>query len=59
MGDLNTMGMEYPYVRSEDVEVTNELLRLDRHARRRGMRRLVKDEPHSWWNGPGSSDPPL
>ena len=58
MGDLNTMGMKYPYVRSEDVEVENELLRLDRHAKRRGMRRLTKDEPHTWWNGPGSSLPP-
>jgi hypothetical protein len=31
---------------------------LDRHAARRGMRRLLKDEDATWWNGPGSSDPP-
>lgn len=58
MGDLNTMGMTYPYVRVEDVRVTHEWLRLDRHAGRRGMRRLVKDEKATFWGGPGSTLPP-
>jgi endonuclease/exonuclease/phosphatase family metal-dependent hydrolase len=51
MGDLNTMGMKYTYVRAEDIEAENELKRLDRLARFRKMRRLEKDEIATWWGG--------
>lgn len=53
LGDLNTMGMRYPYVRSEDIEVENELRRLDALAKRRKMRRLPKPSP-TWWGGSDS-----
>lgn len=57
LGDLNTMGMAYTYMRSEDVEAANEISRLGKIASRRRMRVLTKPGP-SWWNGPGSSLPP-
>ena len=57
MGDLNTMGMTYTHVRSEDIEPENELKRLSRFARYRKMHLLDKDEPDTWWNG-GKTYPP-
>lgn len=56
LGDLNTMGLEYPF--DQDIKATTELRRLDGRASRNGMRRLTKTAPATFWNGPGSSFPP-
>jgi len=56
LGDLNVMGMEYPYDR--DIRPDTELKRLDGRAKRAKMRRLSKNAPHTFWNGTGSSLPP-
>ncbi|MCG3133983.1 MAG: hypothetical protein HMLKMBBP_01252 [Planctomycetes bacterium] len=56
LGDLNTMGMKYPYGRS--IDAATEVRKLDREAKRVGMRRLSKDEPATWWNGPGGKFAP-
>jgi exonuclease III len=53
LGDLNTMGMEYPFDRKILVEF--ELKKLDQGAKRAKMRRLGKTVPYTWWNGPGGS----
>lgn len=58
VGDLNTMGMEYRFVREEDIEAKNELLKLERQAKRRKMRPLTKDETATWFNGSASTIPP-
>jgi hypothetical protein len=55
LGDLNTMGMEYPFDR--DILVEFELKKLDRDAKKVKMRRLSKNKPHTWWNGPGGLPP--
>ena len=49
LGDLNTMGMKYPFDRSITPEL--ELQRLDAEAKKVQMRRLSKDAPATWWNG--------
>jgi len=49
LGDLNTMGMTYPYKKSIDFET--ELKKLDAAAKRVKMRRLSKNKPNTWWNG--------
>ena len=49
LGDLNTMGMKYPY--DYDIEAGTELRRLQGRARRSRMNLLAKDEPHTWWDG--------
>ncbi len=56
LGDLNTMGMEYPYQHNIEVEV--ELRHLDTRAKKFGMRRLAKTHPNSWSNGSKSSIKP-
>lgn len=54
LGDLNTMGMEYPY--GEDIIATRELHRSDSRARRYyGMRRLKKSCEMTWNAGSDSS----
>jgi exonuclease III len=53
MGDLNTMGMLYPFEKNIDALI--ELQKLDAGAKKRKMRRLAKTKEMSWWNGPGSS----
>lgn len=55
LGDLNTMGMEYPFKR--EIIVDYELQKLDSGAKRVKMRRLSKNKPHTWWNGPGKLQP--
>lgn len=55
LGDLNTMGMKYPFQKS--IGATVELQKLDADAAKRKMRRLGKSKPATWWNGPGSSLP--
>jgi hypothetical protein len=49
LGDLNTMGMEYPFKKKIDWDI--ELKKLDSDAKRRKMRRLTKNRPTTWWNG--------
>jgi exonuclease III len=55
LGDLNTMGLEYPFDR--DIEPALELKKWDRYAARKsiGMRRLGKTHDASWFNGSQSS----
>ncbi len=55
LGDLNTMGMKYPFNKS--IPAGLELDYLDQRAARIGMRRLEKSAPHTWWNGPQGSLP--
>jgi hypothetical protein len=55
LGDLNTMGMKYPFKR--EIIVDYELKKLDSGAKRAKMRRLSKNEPFTWWNGPGTYPP--
>ena len=52
LGDLNTMGMGYPF--DKDIDADIELQKLDRDAGKVKMRRLTKTHPHTWWNGPRS-----
>ena len=58
LGDLNTMGMDYPFDRSIVPDI--ELRKWDRYAARKAiaMRRLVKTHPASWTNGSASRIPP-
>jgi exonuclease III len=56
LGDLNTMGMKYPYQR--DIVAEIELKKLDREARRVKMKRLTKNSDFTWWNGSGSKYKP-
>jgi exonuclease III len=49
VGDLNTMGMVYPF--KKEIIAPLEIKKLDRDAKRVRMRRLAKDRPHTWWNG--------
>ncbi len=49
------MGMEYPFKREILVDI--ELQKLDGGAKRVKMRRLSKNRPHTWWNGPGKLQP--
>jgi Endonuclease/Exonuclease/phosphatase family len=58
LGDLNTMGMEYKYLRERDIEADQEVLKISRFAAGRGMRLLTKDEPATWWGGPNTLIPP-
>lgn len=57
MGDLNTMGLKY-LIKQHNITPEIEIDKLDRVAKKRKMRRLTKDAPHSWWNGPDGSLPP-
>lgn len=52
LGDLNTMGMKYPYGKS--IVAQTELDKLDREAKKVKMRRLTKTSDATWWNGSGS-----
>ncbi len=56
LGDLNTMGMEYPFERAIPAET--ELRKWDAVAKRRGMTRLAKSQDASWSNGSKSRIPP-
>jgi hypothetical protein len=57
LGDLNTMGMKYPFDRN--IEAAIELKKWDRYADRVKiqMRRLVKTHDGTWFNGSSSSLP--
>jgi len=56
MGDLNTMGMKYPFQKSIDAPI--EIQKLDADAAKKKMRRLAKTKPATWWNGPGTGIAP-
>ena len=56
LGDLNSMGMYYPY--NSSIGYTTELRRIDGKASRNNMRRLSKDKPHTFWNGSASPTQP-
>jgi len=57
LGDLNTMGMDYPYGKS--INAKTEIKKLaEKEALKVKMRILKKDEPASWWNGSKSKTPP-
>jgi hypothetical protein len=49
------MGMKYPFKREIIADI--EMKKLDRGAERVDMRRLSKNRPHTWWNGPGKLAP--
>ena len=56
MGDLNTMGLEYPY--KNDITPGDELKRWENRASRYyGMQLLEKTHELTWSNGSGSSYP--
>jgi exonuclease III len=55
LGDLNTMGMQYPFKR--EIIVDFELKKLTSGASRAKMRRLHKNQTFTWWNGPGKYKP--
>jgi len=59
LGDLNTMGFDYPY-RAHDISAADEIKELDRRCVYRHMRRLTKSHDLTWFNGhpdyaPGSN----
>jgi len=56
LGDLNVMGMKYPF--KKNIDAPFEVKKLDKDANKAGMRRLTKNRPHTWWNGPGSKYKP-
>lgn len=58
MGDLNTMGLEYPFDKS--IPAAIELQKWDRYGNRTKiqMRRLVKTHDATWFNGSTSPLPP-
>lgn len=56
LGDLNTMGMNYPFQKAIGAEL--ELKKLDRDAKRAQMTRLTKNAPSTWSNGSKSKIPP-
>ncbi|MBI4810621.1 MAG: endonuclease/exonuclease/phosphatase family protein [Ignavibacteriales bacterium] len=55
LGDLNTMGMQYPFDKNINPEL--ELKKLDSQAQKASMHRLSKNNP-TWWNGPKSKIKP-
>ena len=58
LGDLNTMGLKYPFSKSIDADL--ELKKADQYAAKAkiNMRRLAKTHDASWSNGSGSSIAP-
>jgi endonuclease/exonuclease/phosphatase family metal-dependent hydrolase len=56
LGDLNTMGMDYPF--QKDISPDLELQKLDKDAAKAKMRRLKKNKPCTWWNGASSKYKP-
>lgn len=56
LGDLNTMGLDYPY--KKDIEADIELKRLDGRAKYAKMTRLKKNFGATWFNGSSSKYPP-
>ncbi|MBK6646726.1 MAG: endonuclease/exonuclease/phosphatase family protein [Anaerolineales bacterium] len=57
LGDFNTMGMEYKFVKGRDISAADELTKLEKQAKKRNMRLLSKSAPATWSNGSKSSIP--
>lgn len=57
MGDFNTMGMEYKFVKGRDISADDELVKLSKQAGKRKMRLLTKSASNTWSNGSKSSIP--
>ncbi len=53
LGDLNTMGLEYPY--GKDIDASFEIKRLDGRASRNTMKRLKKTHELTYYPGSTSS----
>jgi len=58
LGDLNTMGMDYKFVKGKDLTTEDELTKLKKQAQKRKMQLLEKSAPATWSNGSKSSIPP-
>lgn len=58
LGDFNTMGMIYEYIKGRDILPKDELEKLAKEAKRRKMRILNKTAPATWSNGNASKIPP-
>ena len=56
LGDLNTMGLDYPY--KKKIDANTEIRRLKGKTSYRKMRITEKNQPYTWWNGPTSSYDP-
>lgn len=54
LGDLNTMGLDYPYA-AHDISAEDEIKELKRRVRYNDMSVLEKSSPFTWWNGPNSN----
>lgn len=50
LGDLNTMGFDYPYS-AHDIAAEEEIGELQRRTGYQDLRMLEKTAPHTWWNG--------
>ena len=50
LGDLNLMGMRYPF--GKDIDPPVEVDKLKEGAEAVNMRRLAKNKPYTWWGGP-------
>lgn len=57
LGDLNTMGMDYPFNR--EITFKNELKKLSATAGKTKMKVLSKNSNYTWWNGPSSKYKPM
>jgi exonuclease III len=59
VGDLNTMGLDYPF-KQHDISGEDEIKELERRAKLKTTRMKVlgKNAPATWWNGLGSRFPP-
>ena len=56
LGDLNSMGMDYPY--KKEIDSTLELKRWDTRAKQfYNLKRLIKTKDNTWSNGSGSTIP--
>ena len=56
LGDLNVMGMKYPF--KKDINPDLEIKKLQTGANKVQMRQLTKNASATWWNGPGSTYQP-
>jgi exonuclease III len=56
LGDLNTMGLQY-FLKKYNIAASVELEKMDKLAKKAGMRRLTKNAPTTWSNGSKSSIP--
>ncbi len=55
LGDLNVMGMQYPFNKSIRSDIEHKKLSIE--AQKIGMKCLVKNNP-TWWKGPEYRLPP-